>query len=254
MMDFTRQRRALPWKDDLAIELVLLKGSGYKLTEPNITEKIPNEAARFMTVDRQRDHFWMVIRAWKSDGSSRLLYRSRINTDTQLREVQERFAVEPQLVFEDSGYFPDAVYGDCARYGWTSLKGSGDNYFTVEKGGRKFKRMWSDATRVQKDGRFIPLIHWASDPIKDVLYNLRTGKGASWEVADDAGDEYQSQLNGDRKKEFVNKKTGRQEWRWQRVHANHYHDCEAMQTTAALMLGILSSPEVPTNDKPLEQN
>lgn len=245
MMDFTRQRRALPWKDDFSTDAVLLRGSGYLLTAETITAKIADETARFLTMDRQRDHFWCVVRAWRSNGSSRLLYRSRIQTVEQLAEIQSKFSVEPNWCFEDAGYFPDSVYQDCALRGWTALKGSGDNYFNIteRRTNRKLKRMWSDVSWVLKDNKRIPLIHWASDPVKDVLHNLRSGKGAGWEVADDAGQEYESQLNGDRKKEFVNKKSGRQEWRWVRVHANHYWDCEAMQVAAALMLGILASPE-----------
>ncbi len=245
MMDFTRQRRALPWKDDFSTDAVLLRGSGYSLTAPDITAKLADETARFLTIDRQRDHFWCVVRAWRSDGSSRLLYRGRVNTVEQLAEIQSRFEIEPNRAFEDAGYFPSAVYLDCEQRGWIALKGSGDNYFaaTNKQTGRKIKRLWSDVSWIQGEKKQIPLIHWASDPVKDVLHNLRSGLGAPWEVADDAGQEYESQLNGDRKKEFVNKKSGRQEWRWVRVHANHFWDCEAMQVTAALMLGILASPE-----------
>ncbi len=245
MQDFTRQRRALPWRDDDMTETITLRAGGYLLSSETITAKIDNEVARFLTVDRQRDHFWVLARAWRADGSSRLLYRSRIQTEPQINEVEKKFGLEPQLVFEDAGYFPNGVYSDCAKYGWTALKGSGDNYFNAEVRGVKIRRMFSSASRIEHDGKLIPLIHWASDPIKDVLYLLRTGKGAAWECADDAGEDYQKQLNGDRKKPFLNKKTGREEWRWQRVGPNHYADCEAMQVAAALMLNILAAPEIP---------
>ena len=252
MDDFYRQRRALPAKNEEAAAVVLLKGSGYVLTDEKITAKIANEAERFMTVDRQRDHFWCVVRAWCPDGSSRLLYRSRIETAEQLEQVRERFAVLPQMVFEDSGYFPDGVYSDCVRYGWTALKGSGAGHFSIERNGRRVRRMWSNSSIVQHEGRMIDLYHWASDPVKDVLGKLRSGQGAKWEVPDDAGQEYERQINGDVKKEMVNKKTGRSEWRWVRRHANHYWDCEAMQVAAALMLGILASPAEPDEEKPNE--
>ncbi len=242
MMDFTRQRRALPWKDDMAQDLVVLKSAGYLLNSPNITDPIDNEAGRFMTIDRQRDCYYVLVRAWRHDGSSRLLYFSRTLTPEQNEDIRRKFNVEERMCGEDAGYFPDGVYEDCARYGWTALKGSGDNYFKVEVRGVKINRMWSNIVHVQKDNKLVPLIHWASDPIKDVLYNLRTGKGAKWETGDDAGKEYESQLNGDRKKPFDNKKTGRPEYRWQRTHANHAHDVEAMQVLFALIAGILSSP------------
>lgn len=243
MQDFTRQRRALPWKDDMANELVILRGAGYLLTDPKLKEKIDNESMRYMTIDRQRDHFWVVIRAWRFDGSSRQLYFSRTQTVEQLVDLAALFNVESQLVFEDTGYFPDGGYADGAKFGWTMLKGSGELSFPVEKNGLKFRRMWSQAVRVQKDNKFIPLVHWASDPIKDVLHNLRSGKGTKWETPDDLSPEYENHMSGDRKKPFENKKSGRQEWRWQRVHANHAWDCEAMQVAAALMTSVLSSPE-----------
>jgi hypothetical protein len=252
MMDFTRQRRALSWVEDDTSEAILLKGAGYTLasiTEP--AAKIENEAHRFVTIDRQRDHFWISVRAWRRDGSSRLLYFSRVTTAEQCEDVRILYGVEQKLTFEDAGYFPEGVYTDCAKWGWTALKGSGDNYFTVEGRSGKIKRLWSNATMIQHNGMMIPLFHWASDPIKDVLHNLRSGQGAGWETPDDIGQEYPNQLNGDRKKPFLNKKSGRNEWRWQRVHANHAHDLEAMQTLVALMLAILAAPTPKDEEHPI---
>lgn len=250
MQDFTRQRRALPWVEDDTSEAILLKGSGYNLAElKDHAVRLENEANRFITVDRQRDHFWVIIRVWFRDGSSRLLYFSRVTTAEQIEELRIQFGVEPKVVFEDAGYFPEGVYTDCAKYGWTALKGSGENHFTVDTRAGKIKRLWSNASLVQHNGKILPLFHWASDPIKDVLFNLRSGRGAGWETPDDVGPEYESQLSGDRKKPFQNKRSGRSEWRWQRTHANHAHDCEAMQTAAAMMLGILLAPEVKNEEE-----
>lgn len=253
MMDFTRQRRALPWKEDDTSEAILLRPSGYKLAEAPEVEKIENEAGRFMTIDRQRDHFWVVVRAWRRDGTSRLLYFSRVTTAEQCEDLRGGWGVEPQLAFEDAGYFPEGVYGDCAKYGWTALKGSGENYFTVElKRDMKIKRLWSNASLVQHEGKLVPLFHWASDPIKDVLEKLYRGQGAGWETPDDVSPEYVNHLSGEHKKLVVNKRTGRQEWRWFRRHANHGRDLEAMQTVVAMMLGILAAPAVP-EDKPAQE-
>jgi hypothetical protein len=255
MMDFTRQRRALPWAEEDMSELILLKGSGYKLADiKSPAEKLPNEAYRFVTIDRQRDHFWMLVRVWFRDGSSRLLYFSRVTTAEQCEDVRILYGVERQLTFEDSGYFPEGAYTDCANWGWTALKGSGDNYFTVEipvpgrADPQKIKRLWSNVTRVQHNGKIVNLFHWASDPIKDVLYKLRSGQGANWETPDDIGGEYENQINGDKKKPFLHKRTGRPEHRWQRVHANHGHDLEAMQTAVAMMLAVLVPPEPSKNE------
>ncbi len=247
MMDFTRQRRALPWVEEDLSEKILLKGAGYLLHGMDPKAKIENEAQRFMTIDRQRDHFWCVVRAWRNDGSSRKLFFSRVNTADQLEEIRILFNVEPQLTFEDSGYFPEGAYTDCARFGWTALKGSGDNFFAVvknkgTKAETKLKRLWSDATKVQHNGVILPLFHWASDPIKDVLHNLRAGRGVKWETPDDVTPDYTSQIDGEKKRSFVNKKTGRPEFRWQKTRANHALDLEAMQVCVAMMLAILTAP------------
>ena len=247
MMDFTRQRRALPWEDEDTTETILLKGAGYTLVGLVPNAKLENEANRFMTIDRQRDHFWASVRAWRRDGSSRLLYFSRVTTAEQCEDIRRLYEVEAQLCFEDAGYFPEGVYSDCAKWGWTALKGSGDNYFQIEIRGAKVKRLWSNATQVLHQGKLLPLFHWASDPIKDILYNLRCGRGAKWETPDDIGEEYPHQLSGDHKRQRINGRTGRPEWRWTRRHANHAHDLEAMQTGVALMLAILGAPELPTD-------
>lgn len=254
MMDFTRQRRALPWREDDLTEIILLKPSGYTFAGLDPLAKIDNEANRFCCIDRQRDHFWVNVRAWRRDGSSRLLYFSRVTTSEQCEEVRLKFGVETQLTFEDAGYFAEGVYSDCVKYGWTALKGSGEIYFTAElRNGKKVKKLWSNASQILHQGKLINLFHWASDPIKDVLYNLRSGKGAAWETPDDVGEEYPNQLTGDRKKQVENKRTGRLEWRWMRVHANHAHDLEAMQTVAAMFLAILIPPEPEKEVEPAEK-
>jgi phage terminase large subunit GpA-like protein len=248
MMDFTRQRRALPWIEEDLSEIILLKGSGYLLAGLVPAAKIENEANRFCTIDRQRDHFWVVVRAWRRDGSSRLLYFSRVTTPEQCEDIRREYTVEPQLCFEDTGYFPEGGYTDCTQYGWTALKGSGDNYFTIETRAGKIKRLWSNASMVQHNGKVLPLFHWASDPIKDVLYNLRGRRGVLWETPDDIGAEYPNQLAGDHKRQTKNKRTGRPEWRWTRRHPNHAHDLEAMQTVVAMMLGVLAAPAVKADE------
>ena len=46
-----------------------------------------------MCVDKQRDHFWAVVRAFRVDGSSMLLHESRPLTWETLDAIQQQFDV-----------------------------------------------------------------------------------------------------------------------------------------------------------------
>ncbi len=135
--------------------------------------KIGNETRRIMTIDRQRDHFWAVVRAWRTDGSSRLLWRGKLLTVEQCNDVATRFAVEPQLVCEDAQYSTAQVYEDCIRFGWTALHGSGDDGFTHLIAGKKVQRFYSPLKTTEVPGGRARYMFWASDPVKDVLLALR---------------------------------------------------------------------------------
>ena len=250
LKDFYMQRLALAWKDEAeeltAQATVVL--SDYTLAQtfeagPALLE---NESKRFMTIDRQRDHFWAVVRAWRTDGSSRLLWRGKLSTVEQAQEVAQRFGVSAQLVCEDAQYSTAQVYDDCVRFGWTALHGSGDDTFTHLLHGKKVSRYYSPIKQTQVPGGMARYMFWASDPVKDVLMALRNGAdGRKWELPSDITPEYLRHLRGEAKRERINKATGRSEWRWVKVGPNHENDCEAMQVALALALQILPSPEPP---------
>lgn len=252
--DFHQKRLAMPWKEDEETEKIALTGAGYALADVHAkpADKIANEVSRIMTIDRQRDHWWVLVRAWRADGSSRLLYYSKAITVEQIHEIERLFAVQKQLVFQDAQHDPGAVYADAIRFGWTAIHGSGENSFThILKSGKKVSRFFSPLKFANVPGGLAPYVHFASDPVKDILHRLRIGKGAQWETPDDPPKEYADQINGDQKRERINKRTGRAEWRWKKVGENHAWDCEGMQIAAALMLRILAAPEVEdTEEKP----
>lgn len=249
LKDFYMQRLGLPWKEEHqdAGRVEILTISDYTLfaISERPAEKLEHEARRFMTIDRQRDHFWAVVRAWRADGSSRLLWRGKVLTVEQAEEIRARHGVEKQLGFEDAQYDTAQVYGDCVRFGWTALHGAGEDGFThLLRGGRKVQRFYSDIKKSQVPGGAARYMFWASDPVKDMLAALLGGKSYRWEIAADAGEEYLHQLKGEAKRERVNKRTGRSEWRWVKTGPNHYWDCEAMQVACALALQILPSPDL----------
>jgi hypothetical protein len=211
---------------------------------------LPNEVKRFQTIDRQRDHFWSVVRAWCADGSSRLLWCGKLLTTEAAEDVRRRFDVEPQLCFEDAQFSTAHVYEDCIRFGWTALHGSGDDGFThIRRDGSKVTKFFSAIKQTQVPGGYARYMFWASDPVKDALGALVGGQSHPWEIPQDVGDEYLRQIRGEAKRERVSKTTGRSEWRWVKTGPNHYWDCEAMQVAVAMALKVLPSPDAATVDE-----
>jgi hypothetical protein len=248
LRDFYMQRLALPWRNEeaqLNRTTVELRGT-YALADMHARgrEKLENEARRMMTIDRQRDHFWAVVRAWKSDGGSQLLWRGKLSTTEQAEAIRQHFGVESQLCFQDAQFSTAHVYEDCIRFGWTALHGSGDDSFVhIRPNGQKVQKFHSSIKQTQVPGGYARYMFWASDPVKDVLAALVAGNSHAWECGADHGEEYARHLRGEVKRERISKSTGRSEWRWTKTGPNHMWDCEAMQVAVALALQLLPSPE-----------
>jgi len=115
---------------DNRVELV---GNGYLTGEFTAGQKIEDEAQRFLTVDKQRDHFWAGIRAWTASGKSAQLWYGRLETFDAVHDVAIRYGIRPQCVFVDAQYDTDQVYSACARMNWTALHGSGQKSFAFKK-------------------------------------------------------------------------------------------------------------------------
>lgn len=247
LRQFIQKRLAEAWEEDLTDNREQLVGNGYLMSEYSDGKQIENESFRFLTVDKQRDHFWAVIRAWCADGSSRKLYFGRIETFDQIEDLRRKYNINPKMVFVDAQYDTDLVYSFCATNDWTALHGSGNSSFTSRnnKGDvthRPFSR-FSEASTT--NGRRARYAFWASDRIKDILHAHRTGQSGAWEIPDDVSQEYLKQIDSESKREIVNSKTKQAEYRWTKVRRdNHAWDCEAMQIVAALMLRIIPGFDV----------
>jgi hypothetical protein len=117
IQQFYQKRLALAWREyleDYKLEIVpggYLKGEQWegeagvdaagRIIPPGEPSVCP---LRILTVDCQIDHLFLVVRAWAIDGSSRLIWNERILTFEDIRTLQERFTVHPNLVFLDAGH------------------------------------------------------------------------------------------------------------------------------------------------------
>jgi hypothetical protein len=240
-MQFQTQRLSQWWKEDDADQLpdgrhpVL---SNYKMADCWSGDPIDNEAHRVMTIDRQKDHFWALVRAWRHDGSSKLLYFGKTLTPEQNRQIQERYKVEDSYTLEDAQYNSAGTYDDCVRYGWRALQGVAFDSkvrLGTDKNGREiigWRPYSRGATVLHGNGRLM-LIHWNSAKLKNILVRFRDGKAFRWEVPSDVGDEYLSQVNSEVRREEITK-TGRRHWLWKKVRPNHAWDLENMQLLGAM--------------------
>lgn len=216
-----------------------------------------DEVFRFMTIDRQEDCFYYVVRAWSKSGESRRLAFGKVFSFQDLEVVREANKVDPRRTFCDSGYMPkgdNGVYTACHRYGWIALKGDKqDTYWHEEPiGGRKVRvcHSYSDfqfmdgASGTSGQGRAVcKHIIFSATIMADRLKGL-IEKGKWVEPAVNLEDEkekdYNSQMHSERKAQKRNKITNRVEWIWVKTRdANHYWDCGKMQVCVATACRIL---------------
>lgn len=244
-----QKRFAEFWKDDYGDVKIKLISADYKKTDFMAGELWEGEAYRFLTCDVQRDHYWVTLRTWKTDGSSRLLYEGKVLTDEVIRDVQLKYKVQDKLVFLDGQFDTGRVYDMCVKWGWTALHGSGNDGFThtITRGKkkirvRKFYSKWDIAQA--PSGGTAPYIFWSNEKIKDSLMILRSGRGMPWEIPGDISEDYKHQIDSEVKREVKNKTTGQVKKIYVKIKKdNHLLDTEAMQVAVAMMLGVLQSPE-----------
>ncbi|MEE4212914.1 MAG: terminase gpA endonuclease subunit, partial [Parvularcula sp.] len=255
LQQFYQKRLALPWREieeDFKVEVTT---SGYRLGDPwddeaaldargkLLAAPFPKEHSaiplRFLSIDVQMDHFWLVVRSWSAEGASRLLWCQKALTWEELEAVQTRFRIHDNLVFVDAGYNSYEVYRQCARHGWTALMGDRRETFAHNGPTGSVLRFYSTVRKVfLAKGSICRMHYFAANPLKDLLARLRRHQnpetGASWEIPEDVPAEYLQHLEGEHRV----KKAGK--WVWEQIgdRPNHLLDCEVMQVCAATMLKI----------------
>lgn len=258
---FRQKRMAENYRvEDNAPEIVLTT-SDYSLSDYANGEAWPGELYRFLTIDRQGNHRWVVVRAVKPDGSSRLLFADKVLTKEGCRQVQEIYKVPDKLVFQDAQFEKPEVYRECAEYGWNALHGTdNDKGFRHRLNKTQYvMRAFSGLERAQaSSGGYLRYAYWSNLLVKDELMAIRSGRRAPWELPRDVSQMYQNQINSEVKRDVI--KEGRATQRYiPTKRDNHMWDCECMQTVAMWMLGLLpemlalpaaAGPTAPTDEQP----
>lgn len=249
---YRQKREAAFWSEEITVPHGALRPAGYFQTDYMNGELWDGELYRFLTIDKQKDHYWVVIAAWKQDGSSRILFESRINTEAALRDIQLRYKVTDGCVFCDVRYEPSDAYALCAKFNWTAVMGEEKDLYTHHrKKGKSYSRYFSELERVFTGANgHCYKVNFGNKPIKDILSRLRGGQGAAWETPDDVSPQFTYQIDSEVLKEVVNKNTKQLTWRWEKFRPNHLWDCCVLQVLAACIANLVGAVEAPAPENP----
>lgn len=201
---------------------------------------------RIMSVDVQMNCFYLVVRAWSINGSSRLLWHEKVLMWEDIEEIQKRFKILDNLVFVDAGYNSFEVYKHCGERNWIALMGDNRaNFFHRLPNGKTVLRFYSPVKHIFISRYVKCRMHfWSNLNVKDTLARIRRNQnpadGATWEVPTDISEDYLKQMESEHRIKKGNS------WIWEQIgnRPNHYLDCEAMNCAGALMLKIVGNNKI----------
>lgn len=245
LQDFINGALAEPWEEDLAYERKADNISTYDPAEAWIDEKL-----RFLTVDVQESHFWVVCRAWASGGESRLIWEGKLLTFEDINDKANELGVRPRCVALDIAHRTSEVCQHIVRFGWFGLWGDPSNrkHFTWSgKKGFKLNRIYSPGQRrdaaigTSGGGKyFAPYFFWCGGPVKDLLEKLRKSNAPGWHIHGMTSEDYRWQMDAEVKRIKRNARTGTEDAEWYQVRKdNHLRDCELMNVVCALMGNLI---------------
>lgn len=245
---FKQKRLGDFWSDDGGSFVADFRAGDYHMADPwdgvawisphgRLADKVPEGAKgyhrlRTMGVDKQLDHYFVAIRDWARDGSSRLVHLAQVKDGwAGLDAIATRFGLHRALVGVDSGFSATEVYQMTGARGWKAMKGFGQNDFAITQGVRRF---YSEPEAILvPGGRFAQLIKFSNLAVKDMLYGMRLRKLHTF--PNDAPEEYLAHMSAE-----VRVKEGRDPvWKLKRdKEPNHYFDAEVIALLLAIRWGI----------------
>ncbi len=248
MAQFVQKRLSKSWEEPVESVQLGEQGEAYSLEEYWDGAEVDGELSRFLTIDVQQDHFWAVIRAWRGDGSSRLLYAGKLQTWDALRQLQGRFKVQNKCVLVDRGYKKDdvaeasmaAMHQD-DKFPWLPTLGEeADEGYLTTRGRYKFKLPYSQLyTAITLNGLRYRYIKFSNLLAKDMLARYMSGHAAPWETPIDIGDDYKIQVQNEAKEEI---RPGKYRYNIVKKHlGNHLFDCEVLQIVGASLMRIINA-------------
>jgi phage terminase large subunit GpA-like protein len=240
MKDFMNKEVGEVWKERRG-DSITITGSDYSVREYSDGQKDDDEQERIIAVDKQKDHYWVLITSVKDSGCVKQLYFGRVETSIQIEYLREKYKVSPMRVVIDSQYDQSSVYDDCQRYGWVAINGTRPKTFAIRDGrGNVVKSFVSEVENILHKGGTLLKFSFSADDIKDILSN-RINNPFQWQIPADVNPEYIEHCKAERKAE---ERPGVWTWVNKPKRPNHGWDCSTMTLAATILLGLIrADPE-----------
>lgn len=261
---FIQQRLAQFWQNRQQQNLVNLRPGGYSYLSFTAGTSVPDERLRLMTIDFQRHNLWVCIRAWKTGilGSMLLRYEY-VRTFDDARRLQEQYKVRNEHTLLDLRYntaegarqitrWQEVKDGKVIDWSWTGVMGEDRDFYVYHPRGQKtapVQRPFSSFNySTTEEGLKYRYLLFSNLKIKDILSNLRSGKGYPWEIPDDIPEVYKQQLDTEYRALVEDKAGAKSKPRWLPIKKgidNHSWDTEVQQTLGACITGCIKYSDVP---------
>jgi hypothetical protein len=256
--NFVRKQLAQSWNESeyMTDEVQESARGGYLLGQE--WDADGNDPLMFCTVDVQKDHYYVVIRAWAIINGilqTRLIEREKVVSVGQIRDLADKWklkqgGIRGSRVFLDGNYNTVQIQRIAGENGWMVFRGDKAADFRHPDG---LRRIFSDVqyldtgqgTENAKNGsRYVGQIRFSKNSALSRLSLIRsirtTDEKLVWTYADDAGSIYERQINawhrisktapdGRRYYDFINRDS----------KDDHYGDCEIMSCVCAAMAGLV---------------
>lgn len=247
-LDFHHKR----WARFCSEQLLLEASTNFKRVVYTITDRAPEEAFRFMSIDKQAlGFFWWTVRAWSKDGRSWRLGFGSATSSAELEEIRIRFQVEPLKTTIDSRYEPlgdRGVYADCLRYGWIAVKGDKRSAFTHRSKKGSVLRSYSEPQAgdpergsANQGKRFCAVIFFSVSRMNKKVQELI--EAGLWEEPamedNDLEAEYNRQMAQRVLRKEFDKKTGELKEYWWSGRNDHARDLANQEALKATLHDIL---------------
>lgn len=252
--NFINSWLAETWDAERMFDLTDIQPESYALQD------VPKESVAILTVDVQENHFWALVRRWMApskehpNGESWLLFADRVETEEELKKLQEEYGVDGENVLVDLAHRPNQTGRMIIERGWRGIWGSDTKSFWHRlPNGTRIERIFSPVqlrdphlgtaweSKTLDRARYIK---FSTNGALDLISSLRYASPPIWHVTMNVSDKYQRHLNSKLKTGLQNKRTGRWEYIWRDIHQDdHLLDCEEFQVIRAIQLGLISVPE-----------